>query len=385
MFLLLLIVVFLTGCWDRKELNEIGIVVGVALDEELLTKEMVITCEVIKAPSLKNEGVHNTPPVQYISGKGATVFDAVRNCSKKFDRKIFFSHNKIIVINEKIAREGLASILDVFMRDYETRPLVWLLISKNSEASEILKVNHGIETIQALYLRDIIKKKWATSEVQVSNIVDFYKNMIGSGTNPITGAVEIVFDVKGAENTNDIKNISLCGTAVFKKDKLIGYLNDRETRGFNWITGGVKSGIVNVPGLINNNKLISIEIKEAKRKINVMVKKDNINFNIQVNEKGNIGEVQDSTDIIDLKSQTKIEKEQEKAIVEEIKAAISRAKNDFHCDIFGLGNILYRSNFKQWKRFKEKWDDYFVEAQLHIEVNVVYQRVGETLKPFDTK
>ncbi|SMC26959.1 spore germination protein KC [Clostridium acidisoli DSM 12555] len=383
-FVLVLCVVFLSGCWDRKELNEIGIIVGVAVDKDLNTNQIILTCEAIKTSNLKKGESQVSSTTEYVSVKGATIYDAIRNCSKKFDRKIFFSHDKVIIISENLARDGIAPILDAFVRDYETRPLVWLIVAKDKDINETLSVKHGIEAIQGLYLRDIISKEWATSEVQATGLIDFYKKMLGKGTNPIAGAAEVINDFKNP-NGEDSREISLSGAAAFKKDKFVGYLNDKETRGYNWITNQVKSGVINVPGITNKSKLIAVEIKRAGSNIKSEMLNGNYIFNINVVEEGNIGEVQDTTDVTDPAIQEKIEKEQEEEIKQEIKMAIKKAKEDFKCDIFGFGNVLYRSNPKQWEKVKDSWNDVFIHAEYNINVKATYKKTGEILKPFNTK
>lgn len=310
--------------------------------------------------------------------------EAIRNCSKKFDRSVFFKHNKVIIISENLAEDGIIPILDVFTRGYETRPSVWLVISKNTDASKILQVNHGINSIQALYLEDIINNKQITSEVQANNLLDFYKDMLRKGTNPTVAAMEIVTDSKNSKN-GDNKEISLSGIAAFKKDKLIGYLTGKETRGYNWITNQVKGGVINVSGINNTSKLIANEIKRSTSRIKSEIVDENYIFNINVTELGVISEVQDTSDVTDLEIQSKIQDEIEKQIEDEIKLAINKAQNDFKCDIFGFGNVLYKSHPKQWNKVKNNWNEVFTHAKFKINVKATYRRTGEKLKPLNTR
>lgn len=52
-FILILCCIFLSGCWDRRELDQIGITVGVALDKDFITNKIIVTCEVIRSSNLK--------------------------------------------------------------------------------------------------------------------------------------------------------------------------------------------------------------------------------------------------------------------------------------------------------------------------------------------
>ena len=381
LFAIVLCFLLLTGCFDRKELNKIGIVLAVALDKDIVTNEIIISCEVVKPYQLGKDGGggsgsgSSSSPIEIVTAKGRTAFDAVRNVSKKLDRKVYFAHNKVIIISEKLAEEGVTPVLDVFIRDPEIRPLVWVLIAKNTEASAILSINHGLDQIQAFYLNEMIKTKWATSEMQIFNILDFYKKLLKSGSNPTTGAVGIVKE-------NNSPEIILLGTAVFSQDKLIGYLNYKESRGLNWITNEVKGSIINVPGITKKDNFIAIEIIRTKSKIIPKVEDGKISFIIEVNELANIGEVQDLTDISDLKIISKLENEEKKVIEEEINKVINKAKYEFKTDIFGFGYSLSRYYPKEWDKVEKSWNKLFIGIQYEVNINLKLRRSGQIQKPF---
>lgn len=369
---------FLTSCFDRKELNKIGIVFAVALDKDIATNEIIISCELIKPYMLSKEGGNTGYPTEIVSAKGYTVFDAVRNISKKLDRKSYFAHNKMIIIDEKLAEEGFSQILDVFIRDTEIRPLVWIVIAKNTQASSILNINPGLNRIQALYLNEMIKTRWATSEIHVLDILDFYKRYLRSGSNPTTGSIGII-------NESGSSEIALLGTAAFNKDKLVGYLNYKESRGLSWITNEIESGIINIPGITNKDKLIAIEIIRTKTKIIPKIKDGKISFNIEVDELSDIGEIQDLSDISDLELISKLENEEKKIIEDEITSAINKAKYTFHSDIFGFGYTLSRYYPKEWSDIKKNWNQLFQDVNCELNVKVTLRRSGQIQKPFKPK
>lgn len=378
---IILCFLLLTGCFDRKELNKIGIVLAVALDKDIAENEIIISCEVLKPYKLGKGGGESggsggsSSPIEIVTAKGRTTFDAVRNISKKLDRKSYFSHNKVIIISEKLAAEGVAPVLDVFIRDPEIRPSVWILIAKNTEASEILKVNHGLNQIQALYLNEMIRTRWATSEMQIFSILDFYKKLLKSGSNPTTGAIGIVKE-------NNSPEIALLGTAVFSQDKLIGYLNYKESRGLNWITNEVKSGVINVPGVTKKDEFIAIEIIRTRSKIIPMLMDGKISFIIEVNELANIGEIQDLTDISNLEIISKLESEEKKVIEEEINKVIHKAKYEFKTDILGFGHSLSRYYPKEWNKVENNWNKLFLDIQYEVNINLKLRRSGQIQKPF---
>ncbi len=384
LFASILCILLLTGCWDRKELNEVGIVGAIGLDKDSKTEEIILTSQVIRPGALKKEGGGGEKsPVENITTRGNTVFEAMRNITKQFDRKAYFPHTKVIVIGEHLARDGILPILDVFIRSQEIRRLVWFTVAKDTTAEEILGVKHGIENVQAAYLDSIIKRRSANSEVSTPNLLEVLKRVSGNEINPIAGVMEVIEQPnRPVEEKNGLttKGVKLSGTAVFKKDKLVGYLDDIETRGLNWVTGKVESGVINVPSPTEKDKLIAIEIKRASSSIKPEIKDGEISFTIEVKEEGDIVEQQGITDVSKLELFEKIEKEQEEVIENEIKMAVDKVQKEFNSDIFGFGSVFNKKYPKEWNKIKDNWESIFPKVQYVVKVDAKLRRTGLLLK-----
>ena len=72
--------------------------------------------------------------------------------------------------------------------------------------------------------------------------------LVTEGVEPIAAEMELVSsslmsgeDSKGLSPLNLETNLSVKGSAIFKKDKLIGWMNDVETRGVLWLRNEMKT------------------------------------------------------------------------------------------------------------------------------------------------
>ena len=160
--------------------------------------------------------------------------DAYRRLQEKLPRRIFFSHSGIIVIGEQMARDGISPILDFFIRQREARMRSYILFTKG-EAVKILKFVPKLEKIPAEIMREEVKQHIGLR----INLKDFAHMLVTDGVEPVAAEMELVSsnltngaDSKGLSPLNLETNLSIKGSAVFKKDKLIGWMNDVETRGF---------------------------------------------------------------------------------------------------------------------------------------------------------
>lgn len=300
-FILIITTLTQTGCWDRKELNELGIVMAVGIDRDDDTGKISVISQVVRPSELKKQGGGGKEAsYEVVTTTNESFFEAIRDTVKEFDRRSIFSHVKVIVISESLARKGLNDIMDFIARTHEIRSFTWLVIAKDSEARDIMGVKHGIEKIQASYMEGILKRESKNADTTTTTFIDFFQKMPGEGVQPVIGAFEL--QDESTINSNNIivpsKALSLTGTAVFKKDKLVGFLNEYETSGFNLIAKKKKKNkSLHVQSPINKDKKVTIEVRGTNYKIKPELRDGKIYFNIFVKVNGNITEVQDKIDV----------------------------------------------------------------------------------------
>lgn len=380
-----LCLLLLTGCKGQPELSHIGIVVAVAIDKDPETGGIILTSQVIRPASLDKKSPGKDAPVELVSTKGKTIFEAIRDTTQGFDRINFYAHTKVIVIGEELAKEDITPILDFFVRGRQLRGYTWLCIAKNAPAREIIGVKDGIDRIQAYYLKDIIENKRYQYKVTASSVIDYYRKVLQEGNNPVTGVLEIAevpnqpVEKKEGKTTKEIR---FSGTAVFKKDALVGYFSEKETQGLNWIIGKVQSGVITLPSLLDQERLISLEIKNSKAKITPEIKDGKISFAIKVNVEVVLVEEQAKVKItypkVMLDYLEEVRKEAEKEIEGEIRLAVNKAQKELHSDVFGFGNTFNREYPEQWHEIKDEWSGIFPDVDYTIEVGV--KVIGTDLK-----
>lgn len=382
---LFLCLFLLTGCTGQTELSHIGIVVAVAIDKDPETGGIILTSQVIRPASLDKKSPGKDAPVELVSTKGKTIFEAIRDTTQEFDRINFYAHTKVIVIGEELAKEDITPILDFFVRGRQLRGYTSLCIAKNASARDIIGVKDGIDRIQANYLKDIIENKKYQYKATASSVIDYYRKALQEGNNPIAGVLEIVeITNQPVEKKEDktSKEIRFAGTAVFKKDALVGYFNEKETQGLNWIIGKVQSGVITLPSLLEQAKLISLEIKNSKVKITPEIREGKISFAIKVNVDVVLVEEQAKVKItypkVMLDYLEEVRKEAENEIEGEIRLAVNKAQKELQSDVFGFGNTLNKEYPEQWHEIKDEWSRIFPEVDYTVEVQV--KVIGTDLK-----
>ncbi|RYD06499.1 hypothetical protein N752_04015 [Desulforamulus aquiferis] len=138
------------------------------------------------------------------------------------------------------------------------------------KASEVLNSHSQLENSSAQATSQMIRTGVG---VQV-NLMDLGR-MLASRSNPVLPVIELTPSgtPQGPglkENLPGIKpseqklppahgEITLTGSAVFNKNKQVGWLDMKETRGLLWIMNKVQKGVVTIPRQMNRGKIYQLD------------------------------------------------------------------------------------------------------------------------------
>lgn len=382
--LLLLFMVFsLTGCWNRRELHDLGIVGMMGVENA--DKELKLTVELIqpqRGGSSKSggggEGGEKKSSIS-LQADGETLFDAIRNATLKSDRKLFFSHMGVIILSEDIARQGLANQMDFMFRDHELRTRIPLLIAVDASPSEIMGIAPGIEDVPSKYIQGVLRSFKSTAKSVDTKAVEFMQLYKGAGKNPVVGVLRKVkkhkVEAKGAEY--ELVNE---GAAVFLKDKLVGFLDGEETRGYNWVVGKVSNTIVesHSPG---GQGFTAVEVMQADSKKEVTIKDGVIKATVTIDVTGSLGEEPGAVDEKDPEVLAMTEAGTAQTIKREAERCIAKTQQEYRSDIFGFGQSFHQKFPQEWKNSKADWDELFANSEIEVVVAVKLVRMGKITNP----
>lgn len=362
-----LLILSLSGCWNSRELDTLGIVMGVGIDVPPTAPDKVHLVAQLVIPGAistsKNGGKGDGEKAFWNVGVTEdTVFSAIRKLTGQSSRKLFFPHNEVIVIGRGAAEAGIRRDLDLFVRDHESRSNLLLAVSDTS-AEEVLSVRPKLEKIPAANIANLIDQYAAATSQTISiKLSDFSDNLMSDTKSAVIPILRIVRD-------GDEETVEVSGTAVFKSDKMVGELDETESRGLAWVLGKVKSGIIVVKD--SGNAPVSIEIIRARAKVKPVLKDGKLTIRIDIFEEGNIGEDTGTKNLTMLPEVSFIEDRITEAIEREIMSAVTEARK-LDCDIFGFGEAIHGKYPKQWKEMENNWDELFktVEIDLSIDANV---------------
>jgi spore germination protein KC len=376
-------VFLLTSCWNNRDLTDLAIVVGVAIDKTE-DNRIEITVQIVKPQEMKpggEGGSKESKAYTNISSQGVTIFDAIRNLLAKLNKKAYFAQVQLVVISEEAAREGISNYFDFFERDTETRRRAELLIAKGMKARTVLDsesrlantpTTHNVEALEA---SQAFGKSLSVKLIDVLKIINQQRYDI---------VLPILYNSKQTEDVYQ-EDLIYEGSAVIKKDKLIGFFDPYQTRGYLFAKDEIKSTIINVPSPIDDGDIVSIEIIRSKGKSEAKMQNGKPVLSIEVKAEGNIGEQQAKADLTKPDTIKALENEVQKAIKKEIADCITISQQEYHSDVFGFIDDIYINYYSDWKNIKSNWREMYSTTKVDINVKFEIKRAGLIKNPVEPK
>ncbi|SNY16968.1 spore germination protein KC [Orenia metallireducens] len=391
LFFLLLIVLSLTACAGKREMDELGIVglTGVDWDPEKEKYELIVQ---VMVPSKAGGGMGGSSIQSWnATANGRTLMRASKNLRSVVSKKLVWFHSNLIIIGERAAKKGLKDIIDFFARNKEIRYNSWVLISQ-FPIKETLESNPRFEGSLPAEIAGLIENNQSDwSESYAINLKDMLIRLADDDFDEVTGRLTNYEPKLAPEGTYEqldlTKNIpedlreviSLSGDAVLKDGKLVGWLDRVESKGYLFVVGEIEGGAI--VEYSNRKEKFSAEILSNKSKLKPEIKDGKIHFKLDIKTDVAITEAITDLDLTKNEDIESLQKNLAKEVETEIKSVLWRAQQDYGADIFGYGNAIYRSYPKKWEEIKDDWDQIFPTVVTDIKVEIIVKRLGMISQP----
>lgn len=371
-------IVLLSGCWDRVEINDLAIITGAAID---LTDdnqiELTVQLFIPKAITIGGQGSGTGSgggSVTFVkSHKGMNMADAMSKLQSQIPRRIFWGQCKVFIFGEKIAKKGIQKEIEIILRHPQIRERTLLFVSEGKAKPE-LKFHPPLERYSSESIREL-----STLHIglQVS-AMNMDEMLIGEGQAAALPIVNRV-PIQGSQDKT-IASPYFSGTAVFRKDKMIGKLTEKLTRGVLWLRNEMKVYTVSVklPGVKGE---ISLNPVSANVKIIPQIQNGKWKVLVNIVTEGSV--IENDTNMLPSSQQSikSVEKAFQKSIKKRVSDTIEEVQHQLKADILGFGKEFHRKYPKQWKQNENRWEQLYPEVEVTIAVEAHILRQGYITSP----
>lgn len=388
---------FLTGCWDHMEIQERGFVLGIAIDKAFplpkgeeseadysskrdiekmslqkgspaytYTIQIPIVAHAKNQPTGAGGGGGGGKPIWNMTIHGNSFMEASRQYSTRTNYPPYYEDLQAIIINEAVAREGISKPIDLFLRDHEMRRRTRVFITPG-EAKQILEIQPKIEDYPAMYVTQLPFSASKNSRI-------LHKTDLGQMSQSLHAGADFALP-RVVATKDEIKD---AGAAVFKGDKMVGWLGELDTIYLKWVRDAVLGGILVVSMPNDPEGLATLEVTGAKTKIRPKVEGNGIKMDIQVKASFDLGEKTGAhfQNALDEGLLKELEARAEKDLKENMEDTIRHVQKEFGADIFHFNLALQRYAPDTWDQVKDKWSDVFPQVEPVISVKVTIAQIG---------
>ncbi|MGG4211906.1 Ger(x)C family spore germination protein [Paenibacillus sp. FSL L8-0638] len=380
---LLLCSVLLGGCWDRREVNDVAFVMGTGMDKEgdqyRVTMQIALPGQLGASGNTGGGGGTSGTKSYYLESKtGPSFRGASAEEQRGVSRTLNYSHRRVLLFGEALAREGIGNMMDVLARVPQNRLSSLVVITKGS-ALEVLQADAPIEQYPAEMVREL---NYSYME-NPRSIKLLLNTILLDGIDPAVPVMSLVKN--GPASLKDKKtNIQVDGLAVFRKDRVTGIIDNHLSRFL--LLGMNQAKNTEIFVLPPKGKgYISVDLIENKVNIEPNIRGDEIRMTIHINCNGNAKENETTFDISKEANLKWLEQQVAEQIKKELGEAVRVIQQKYHSDVLGLGRVIITSRPDEWKRIKPQWDHLYPKAEVTIDPVVHIENIGAITKPFGVK
>lgn len=382
----IIILFTLSGCFNYKEINDYAIVSGISIDEnkEKSVDKYKVGIQIMNA---KKDEESDSSLITFYEASGKTIYDALEKIMLDSPKELYLGHNEVVVISEDLLKkENPLNYLDYFMRDPESEKDAAVMVSKEKDASSILKVITPLETLPSKNLRSTLSVADNFSGILTLVTIDeFISDLSNPMVEAIIPSVKIEGKVNKGEKTDNIKEsdpntkLTFDTLGYFKNNKLKGYLSTNESVGYNFLANLPKESYVNVKCDDKNYATIRINNNNFKEKFYYDNKKPVVNVKIKVN--ADLLEYNCKTDFLnDKKVIKKLESKAKARINKLMSETTNKLYKEDKADALKYAEKFYLKKYSETKKLGYKNKDILDKITFKFNTNVQIKSTELSIK-----
>ena len=296
--ILIFLSVNLSGCWSRVEIEKMAFISMVGVDAAG-PQELLVSFQIVNPGGFAQggggggggEGGGGEKPFFVLSVKARSIPLALAKVSQESPHRVRFKQLNAIILGEDLGKEGVAHVIDFFVRHWEMRRSIWVVMAHGSAQEILLKGAPVQEKVPGVAVKVQMETPQAFNPTFYPVVLgDFLTDISEEGRDAIVAAARVKpmqENKAGQSETGSTENNQLVfeGSGVFRGDKLVGYLGPSETRGARWIKGKIDGGIYTVP-TPSEGLWASLVTTSGSSHIEPVITEDNISFRIEITDEG---------------------------------------------------------------------------------------------------
>ncbi|WP_372635818.1 Ger(x)C family spore germination protein [Cohnella sp.] len=355
LFYVLLVCCFLlTGCVEQQILDKVTLFIVCGFDEAP-NDQIEFTIAAPKFQARKPGSVSD----QLHARVGRTSTNIQEIMDMRLNRPINSGRLSVILFGKELAAKGVANELDVALRDAQASRRMYLAVV-DGKAREMLQANFSSDEEKGMFLFNLLDTNVRAGLIPRQNLHEFEYSFLGKGMDPFLPLLKL-----------EDGKVLISGLALFKDDKYVMSLDEKQMRLMKLLLGNVKHGAFEVT--LDDGSFVAVE--NVGSKVNYRVGQNTKNPKVTISLILN-GETLDSRG-------TRRPKQEQQKIIDRFENDLTATGMDLiqmfkkeGIDPLGLGDFV-RSKTRKWNEEEWKKEYRTLNVTLNVKVNLLEMGVRE--------
>lgn len=352
----------LSGCWDRKELNEIALIRAIGIDRTEDGQVEVTLLQAIPQRAEDAGGGEKTGGTQRVlSARSINIPEAKAKLQQKLGREIFTGHQEVVVFGERMARTGIREALDYMARQPQVRLDAVVFVSDSPKEIFTTIPLAEITASESLYK---LARVEGYTEITVMRVL---REVTGDAKSTVIPVVK----------KTGKKSLSLDGMAVFRGERMVDHLDRKSKEGLMWIRNEYTTGTVNTR-IKGEKGYVAMKVDRTKTELIPKLKGKKPHMTIRMTSENVLTYNGTDMDLYFPSNMDRITREMEKQLRHRLRWTVERLQKD-RADAFGFAEVFHRKYLKEWARMKKDWNQrVFPRMDVDVQVFVKIRWPGMT-------
>lgn len=377
---LILLLPLLSGCYNYRELNDIGITTAVSIDYK--DNNFYVIAEVINPIKQQDASSSNNSPFVNYNSSSSSLQDAFRKVVLESPRQLYAAQLEIIVLSEEVVNNHLEEVLEYFARDPEARTEIKIIVAKTADSTKAITLQTLLTSLSSSNIINSLdlqsKVLGMAYPVTLNELLNMYIDPYLEVVLPsmtLYGNYEIGDEKENITTSSPKAIVKIDGSTITKDNKILGYLDLEESKILNLINGKLKETIIKMNYY---DGYIIFEPNRIKVSRELDIKNNIIKINISGYSKTK--EIQSNINVKDPKEVKKLNKALNMELEKKITDTFNSIREKYGTDVFGFQELYYRTNYKYFKENCTNWyEDIYPKIKLEVKANVRLYEKGSTL------
>lgn len=393
-----LLAVLLTGCWDRTEVEDQGYIITLGLDrgegDQILVTARSAIIQAMPSGTLESYAQMSEPRLAaaLLTAQGRTITEAIHVLNGGMTRRLDTRQLRGVVVGESLAREGLEPLVMELFRSPLARGSV-LFIQARGRAFDLLKTNDPVGEVNPAKMSEgfVLQAKQLHLAPPV-RMHHFVSRLAASGGDPFLPVLAVNADVlNGAQEPQRAAGASalpgelprgggnpveFTGTAIFRRDRLRGFLNVDETQMLLALRGEMGKAYLSLPDPDVPDQSVTIRFQQENMpKYQASFQRGRPHVHVKIVFEGEVLAIPGGTDYVPPVARERLERAAARFAEQTIRNLLNKL-NEWETDPVGFGHLFrgYFPSLRTWEQYD--WSDHVKELQVTVEADMRIRRYG---------